>query len=183
MSASEMKCFLHVLPFLIYEFIIENENDTETDCVWNFLLCFLKIINIIESKSFSTEKINNLRLLVENHHQMFVHIFNSNLKPKHHFLLHYPDIIEQSGPIIHLWSMRGEAKHKELKKYSNSISSRVNLPYSILFKQQIKFSYRVFSARGFKDELKFGPVVKNNSIISTGLGLEIASEQINKIIK
>jgi len=32
------------------------------------------------------------RLIIE-HHQLYLKLFNTNLKPKHHYLLHYPYIM------------------------------------------------------------------------------------------
>jgi len=49
---------------------------------------------------------------------MYTHFFNDTLKPKHHFLIHYPSIIEQSGPPRNYWCFRFEGKHKELKIYA-----------------------------------------------------------------
>jgi len=57
------------------------------------------------------------------------------LKPKHHHMVHYLFIIEKSGgPLSLFWSMRFEAKHKELKDTANSITSRKNIVYTFVTK-------------------------------------------------
>jgi len=33
------------------------------------------------------------------------------LRPKHHYLLHYPWLIMQFGPLIRVWTMRLDSKH------------------------------------------------------------------------
>jgi len=68
-----------------------------------------------------------LKYLISEHHDMYLSLFNS-LKPKHHFLLHYPNIILKTGPLIYLSCMRFEAKHKERNiKNANNVQSRKNL--------------------------------------------------------
>ena len=57
-----------------------------------------------------------------------------------HFLLHYPHAIRNSGPLVKYWSMRYESVHKYLKQSANSISSRVNVTYSIGLRYQLKIS-------------------------------------------
>lgn len=159
MSASEMRCFVNFFPLIIGE-LIPTEDE-----VWTFLLKLIQIIDIIESKSFNEEKLRLLQTLITEHHIFYVNFFKLNLKPKHHLMLHYPMIIRQSGPLINIWCMRAEGKHKELKAYSNSITSRVNLPYSIMMKQQLKFSYRLHSQRGFLNKIEIGPIAKESKIL------------------
>jgi len=86
-----------------------------------------------------------LKYLISEHHDMYLSLFNSSLKPKHHFLLHYPNIILKAGPLIYLSCMRFEAKHKELKKNANNVQSRKNLPLTLAKKSQLNFLYRRMS--------------------------------------
>ena len=38
-----------------------------------------------------------------------------NVRPKHHFLSHYPDFFKNFGPLISVWAMRMESKHTYFK--------------------------------------------------------------------
>lgn len=154
-SASEMRCFIHVFPLIIGEFIPHDDE------VWLFLLKFIQIIDIVELKVFNNVKLDLLKTLITEHHSFYVNYFKQKLKPKHHLMTHYPLVIKESGPVINMWCMRAEGKHKELKNYSNNITSRVNLPFSIMMKQQLIFSNRVRSKKGFSDKIEFGAVHKN----------------------
>lgn len=62
---------------------------------------------------------------------MYLFLFNSSLKPKHHFLLHYANIVTKIGPLMYLSCMRFEAKHKEFKKNATNVQSRRNLPLTL----------------------------------------------------
>jgi hypothetical protein len=72
---------------------------------------------------------------------MYIILFNDTLKPKNYFLVHYPTIIKNSGPPRHYWCFRYEGKHKELKMYARSTTSRKNITMTLAKKMLLKFAY------------------------------------------
>jgi hypothetical protein len=82
------------------------------------------------------------------------------LKPKHHFLLHYPRVIEQIGPPILISAFKFESKHKELKAIAQSISCRKNLPLTLATRHQLKSSYRLIAQNGFADSISCGKIIR-----------------------
>lgn len=77
--------------------------------------------------------------------------------------------------------MRLEGKHRELKQYSNVINSRVNLPYYLLYKQQLKFANRICRQHGFNLSYDFGP--KTNVYIDLIKQINFLSYESEKRIK
>lgn len=108
MSAREMMTFVHFFSIMIGDLIPENDE------VWNFSLTLIKIVDILLSFQFTESKILNLKQLIYQHNSIYVRLFHDTLKPKHHFLIHYPTIIQYSGPPSQYWCFRFEGKHKEL---------------------------------------------------------------------
>lgn len=51
----------------------------------------------------------------------------TNLKPKHHYLCHYPALILKFGPLIRLWTMRFESKHSYFKICARNLKNFKNL--------------------------------------------------------
>lgn len=50
--------------------------------------------------------------IIAEHRSGFLDVFpQETLKPKHHFLEHYPQPIREFGPVAALWTMRFKAKH------------------------------------------------------------------------
>lgn len=47
-------------------------------------------------------------------HLQSVQKLGIQLKPKHHFMIHYSEIIRRSGPLCHMSTLRYEMKHKSL---------------------------------------------------------------------
>ncbi|XP_067629146.1 uncharacterized protein [Eurosta solidaginis] len=136
-SAREMMCFVHHLPFIISDLVPEGDE------VWNFFLVFLQIIDILLLLEIGECSLNTLKSLIEKHHYLYKSLFKKPLKPKFHFLLHYVSSIKKCGPLKKIWCMRFEAVHKIFKTYSNSITSRVNIPWSLSIKAALKFSYNI----------------------------------------
>lgn len=108
MSANEMLCFTKHLGLIIGDLIPQ---DLE---IWNIWILLREIIDIICAPLLQFSEKVRLKVLIEEYLTLIVNYFKF-LKPKHHFLLHYPTVIENSGPLVHMWSMHFEQKHRESK--------------------------------------------------------------------
>lgn len=49
------------------------------------------------------------------------------MKPKFHYLIHYPQMLLQFGPLINTWTLRFEGKHNYFKEISKTTKKRKNL--------------------------------------------------------
>lgn len=81
MSASEMMSYIYAFSFLVGYIITFDE-------VWTFYLCLRNIVNIVVAPAVHRDCADLLDVLVSKHHEMYVRLFNDNLKPKHHFMVH-----------------------------------------------------------------------------------------------
>lgn len=138
-AAREMWHLTHFLPLLIGS-LVES-----TDEVWHFFTDFLELMDLLMSPKFNDAMLEQLKLKIESHNLNYVRIFKDPLKPKFHFLTHYPTIIRCSGPLRHLNCFRFEAKHFQLKKYCRNINSRINIALSLCLKFQLKFAFDIVS--------------------------------------
>lgn len=106
-SAAEMLCLVRNFRFIVGD-LVPKENLT-----WSFYLVLLEITDLLTSLKITKQSLTLLKTLIEEHNSMYIHIFKEKLKPKHHFLLFYPDIFK-NGPPYPISCMRFGAKHKEL---------------------------------------------------------------------
>ncbi|XP_017469725.1 PREDICTED: uncharacterized protein LOC108361596 isoform X1 [Rhagoletis zephyria] len=134
MTASEMLCFIRYLPLMLGD-IVPKEN-----IFWKSLLNLISVLDFLMKDEYSENDLIYLAKLIKEHHETYARLFG-HLKPKHHFMVHYPKAIRMGGPLKYLWSMRFEAKHKDTKIYFNSITSRLNPSKSIARKSCFQFSY------------------------------------------
>lgn len=134
MSAREMQSFVHFFPLIIGDLVPEN------DQTWKFLVNLVEMIDLLLSSIFDNNTLTQLQKSIEYHNLKYVELFNDNLKPKHHFLTHYYNIIKKSGPLKYVWSFSFESKHKQLKLYTKNTNSRINIPISLGIKFSMNFS-------------------------------------------
>lgn len=137
MTAREMMTFMYIFPMMVGDLVPEDDH------IWLFLLNLLEIIDILLLNEISLGLAERLKILIKKHHRDYIRYFNDTLKPKHHFMLHYFDIILNSGPPRFFWAFRFEAKHKDFKTFARNITSRKNICVSLAKKFQFQFAYNL----------------------------------------
>lgn len=131
MIASRVCGLLRFLPLFIGEYI------PETEPVWLLLLMLREIVDIILAPKINVSYVSYLADIIKDHHSLLKELFpNFIFKPKFHYLVHYPKLILEFGPLVSFWSMRFEAKHLYFKRVSQSIKNNINLPYSLSRRHQ-----------------------------------------------
>ncbi|XP_060864320.1 uncharacterized protein LOC132940616 [Metopolophium dirhodum] len=115
--------------------------------IWCLYISLRQIIGILLEKSIKYDDIDLCKTLITEHHELYMNLFNTNLKPKFHHMVHYPMVIKNCGPLSLIWSMRFESKHKELKETAKSITSRKNACYTLALKHQLNVAYRILSTK------------------------------------
>ncbi|KAJ8671309.1 hypothetical protein QAD02_002568 [Eretmocerus hayati] len=97
-----------------------------------------QIVDIVTAPRYVVQDLASLRIYLREHNTMYYDLYG-DLKPKMHLLLHYLELMELNGPAVHFWSMPFERKNKDLRSTAVSLSSNVNLPWSVAFRYQITF--------------------------------------------
>lgn len=151
-SASEMKSFIRVFGVLIGEFIPVN------DLVWDLYNLLRQICEIVEQNTISLDDASLLKTLIAEHHEIYISCFG-RLKPKHHFLIHYPRIMNTIGPLANISCFRFEGKHRMFKLNAKSVISRINITYTLALKNQLHFNYKILSNTGFQDNTILGQTI------------------------
>lgn len=83
----------------------------ETEKAWQLLMDLKDTVELVVSPKFSEDSLCYLETKISDHRNLFTEVFpNEKLKPKHHFLEHYPSLIRHFGPCVEFWTMRFEAK-------------------------------------------------------------------------
>lgn len=109
--AAQTWVLLRFFPLIISD-LLQNNIVLEK---WSVLSKLLQIMSIIFAPKLIANVDIQLTALIEEHHTLFLRVFDGHLTPKHHMMIHYPRCIKLMGPLVHLWSMRYEAKHAFFK--------------------------------------------------------------------
>lgn len=160
MSSSEM------LSFSLYFGILVGDLVPETDNSWTFYKIIRELIEVLLSRSFTSDRIEQLGSLIEEHHNLFLTLFNEPLKPKYHIILHYPEVILKIGPLRNVWCMPFEAYHKVLKSTVKNISCYKNLLKTLTIKDSLRLSQRFLCKMGFTKTLEYNIIDLNLGFLS-----------------
>ena len=68
--------------------------------------------------------------------RVFKDVFNQNITPKQHYVIHLPTQILKFGPTVRAWAMRFEAKHQTFKKIPKITKNFKNLPKTLSERHQ-----------------------------------------------
>nr|XP_054597976.1 uncharacterized protein LOC129152226 isoform X1 [Nothobranchius furzeri] len=134
-TASQMWCLLQVLPFLIGNLVDRKSQH------WHLFILLREICSIVFAPTVTLGLAVFLKQLIIEHHVLFKKIYDRNLIPKHHFMIHYPRMIVMFGPISQLWCMRFEAKHNPLKRHAHVVGNFKNISKTLSYKHQVQQMY------------------------------------------
>lgn len=134
LSASEMLVLVRYFGLIIGDFVPIN------DPVWHLYILLRQILDLVTSLSLQIDSCELLQILIVEHHELYLKFSRQHLKPKHHFMLHYHTMLKKFGPLIALWSMRFEAKHRISKIAANTTSNRRNICKTLAIKHQLQLN-------------------------------------------
>lgn len=107
------------------------------------------ITNISLFDIISDEIIDFFSSTVSQYLELYLKLFETKLKLKHHNLLHYGQLMHKFGPLKYTSSIRFEGKHKTFKNNSKVVTSRQNPPYTFAVRHQLYLCNRFFNKEGF----------------------------------
>ena len=140
LSAAEMLNFFRGL-FLIVGPLVPEEDDH-----WQLLIELKTVVEIIFSKTIHESTHMLLDIEITEYLTELSKLYPNHMKPKHHFLIHYPRIMKSIGPLPQISCMRNESKHRDGKVTSHVAICRKNVCRTIAIKHQLMLNYR-FSAK------------------------------------
>ncbi|KAJ1528952.1 hypothetical protein ONE63_007320 [Megalurothrips usitatus] len=150
LSGSEMLCFGRYLGEMIGDLVPENSR------VWHFYLILREIIEITTAHYFVPGTEIYLSNLIHEHHELYVELFGLTLKPVHHFMSHFPDIMRKNGPLAELSTLTSERNHRQGKLYARAMNSRVNPALSVAVKLQLELSEYFLGLDGSSHDKPYG---------------------------
>jgi hypothetical protein len=138
LSASEMLNLVSYFGLLVGDLVPRNDKS------WYLYSLLRTITSIVMSFHVKKSTADRLSVLIEAHHKTYLELFEGqHLKPKHHFLLHYPSKIRKVGPLRQLSSLRFEAFHKQFKTSAKNSCNTMNLPLTLATKWQIDLAFQL----------------------------------------
>lgn len=136
MSSAEMATLITHLHLIIGNQVPKDDEH------WRLLTLLKTIVDIATSTVIHVQTHILLRLTIHEYLELLNSLFPNCMKPKHHFLIHYPRIMESVGPLWKISCIRYEGKHRESKIISRVSTNRINVNKTIAVRHQLIQNYR-----------------------------------------
>jgi hypothetical protein len=108
-SMSEIYNIIILFPYILLNYSFNYEEDN----LFAFLMTMVKITRYVTAPTISKDQVTLLRSEITEYFKLRALLFPGvNLLPKHHFLMHYPELILLFGPLSKFWTLRFESKHQ-----------------------------------------------------------------------
>lgn len=152
-NGHENWCLIRLLPLMIGHHVPEGDE------TWDVLMALKDVLEMVVSVRFTDESLLYLESKVSEHRELLLNAFpNCRLRPKHHYIEHYPYLTKVFGPLIDMWTMRFEGKHKFFKKVIQQTQNFRNVPLTLARRHQKMMAYHLDCASFFKPALQANKV-------------------------
>ena len=135
-----MLCFTRYIPLIIGHFIEEDDEH------WKLVKYLRRMLDILTCHYVTHAHAKYLVDIVKRHNELYIKLYGT-LKPKFHFLTHYPRLLLELGPCIHYSTDRLESRQRLVKAVVQSTSSKKNLLHTIGVKQVLNFCQTICNAQ------------------------------------
>lgn len=149
-NGKQLYCLMLHLPFIFAEIKPNLKRE------WDAMIKLLQIMQIVHSNYITEEDLSRLEELVSCHLRYIIER-EYTLLPKHHFLTHYATVIRRMGPLVLMWMMRAESKHRIFTDIADNTHNFVNLPKTMANKhqQRLAFKQNIFANRIVPSKVSF----------------------------
>ncbi len=117
------------------------------------------ILELATSFRFTDDTIDFLAAKISEHRGLLLKVFpDFVLRPKHHYIEHYSQLIWTYGPLRDAWTMRFEGKHKFFKQIIRETKNFKNVPQTLAVRHQRMVAYHVDLSSFFKPPVQMDKV-------------------------
>lgn len=105
MNAAEMFNFSQNFTFLIGDLIPEQSEDGEVTRVWEFVQNIVKMVDVCYLPWYEPADLRQMKTKIKLVLEDYIEL-GEDLKPKFHYLTHYPTNTRRYGPMRYLQTIR-----------------------------------------------------------------------------
>ena len=168
---------IRIFPYILY---VNKWIKQKQDMVFQLALQLNEITAYITADKIQEHEITILEAVIESYldnrnsvYEKFPDLLGRP-KPKHHYLVHYPEAIRNFGPPSSFWTGRYESKHRISKSISESSKNFINITHTVSFRHQFRMCSVYYN--GMFDESFYTlptKVVKKDDLTDSDLDREL----------
>lgn len=136
-GACQIWTFLRIFPLLVEDKIKDFEDE-----VWFIVMLLTEIVEIVCAPKINESYLPYLDNIICEYLFLRRTLFpDSKLRPKHHYARHFSTLISIFGPLIKVWTMRFESKHRYFKRSIRYLLNFINVVKSLSEKHELYQSF------------------------------------------
>lgn len=125
--------FLRLLPLYVGTKVVDV-----TDSIWQLVVLLANIVDLLMAPKITPAQVAHLKVLTEDYITSRSALFPLHkIRPKHHYMLHYSELIQQFGPLSHVWTLKFESKHQYFKQCTRSTRNFKNITKTLSERHQL----------------------------------------------
>ncbi|CAF1494364.1 unnamed protein product [Didymodactylos carnosus] len=110
LDAMQMYYLFMNLPYILRKLLKNSQIPA-----YEAILLLVDIVNLTWSSEADDQTVLELQESIIKHNKLYKHLYPANIKPKFHFLLHFPRQMKLFGPLRYLTTLTSERKHQYTK--------------------------------------------------------------------
>ena len=137
-TAAQAWCLCRLIPLMVGHCV---PADSEA---WSVLLKLLDVVEYSTTAEATREHVVILADIIEEFLTAYYACFpEMTMKPKFHYIVHYPEVLAEFGPLVHIWTLRFEGKHNYFKELSRLTKKKKNVCKTLARRHELlQSSYR-----------------------------------------
>lgn len=119
------------------------------------------MLSLVMAPAHTDETVGYMKSKISEHRSRYLKTFpEENLKPKHHFLEHYPWLTTAFGPLVNFWTMRFEAKHRFFNRIVRQTGSFRNILMTVARKHHSMLAYHTHDCNNQRPALSVSRITQ-----------------------
>lgn len=164
-NSTQNMYFLLFLPMAIHDKITDFNDEA-----WLMLKLLVKISQLVLSNKITIDETGYIDTMTEEYLFLRHRKFLNKLIPKHHYLNHYGELTRAFGPLINVWTLPFEQKHKYFKNVVRHCPNFINVLFSLSEKHQLLQTYLTLNT-------SYDSIVSDSSQLFTEFSLSSQLEE------
>ena len=171
-KATSQWVHIRVFPYIMYFNKWIKEAD---DPVFQLALKLHEITAFLTAESIRQHEVDTVEELIQSYLDERKVVYDEfpvlgRPKPKHHFLVHYPEAIKSFGPTGSFWTGRYESKHRVSKSTTESSKNFINITHTVCTRQQLRMCSTYYNGIFESNYLKLPTNVKRKVDLTNSEG-------------
>ena len=132
LTANETLCLFRNLPFILGDCVEDNDKH------WELIMQLQEITDIVFAPKITESMLLYFSELYENHLLLFKKLYPElPIKPKQHYLVHFPDIVRKNGPPTNNSCFKYELRNSYFKRIAHITCNFRNIGKTLSVRNQL----------------------------------------------